>query len=288
MVSGAAIFIGLGYVLPGIATVIMLSYFLLRYPIGTLENIYMISGIILFIIATILMTAIGVFIIFGGIQYYVGNVPRQIMFLGILLSSFYLLCLGAGSALILQQVSLPMLLLITSSILIMAGTSVYMVPSFRYKLAGSVTGIVGAVLLTIATFNSQFLELVFMWDIPFPGPFMAMAILEGFSATLVSLTALIHAIAGSTEKPITYVFLSVVALLYGLGVFIGPLVLSLSFLNIIWNAPWLPPLVGEPTWVLNTMIFWVASLGILEIGGIVLVLSACTGFVLATKEFSRY
>lgn len=288
MVSAATIFIGLGYILPSVATVIMLNYFLSHYPIETLENIYMISGIILFIIATILMMAVGVFIVFGGVQYFVGNVPRELMFLGILLSSFYLLCLGAGSALILQQVSLPILLLISSSILVMAGTAVYMGPSFRYKLAGSVIGIVGAVFLTIATFNSQLLELIFVWDIPFPGPFMAMAILEGFSVILGSLTALIHAIVGSREKPITYVFLSEVALLYGIGVFIGSLVLSLSFLNIVWKAPWLPPLAGEPGWVLNTVIFWIASLGMLEIGGIVLILSACIGFVLATTEFFRY
>ncbi|KPV63841.1 MAG: hypothetical protein AOA66_0570 [Candidatus Bathyarchaeota archaeon BA2] len=51
--SVAVIFIGLGYVLPSIATVVMLNYFVAQYPIESLGNIYMISGVILFIIALI-------------------------------------------------------------------------------------------------------------------------------------------------------------------------------------------------------------------------------------------
>ena len=288
VISAAAIFIGVGYVLPSIATVIMLSYFLSQYPIESFGNVYMVSGIILFIIASILLMAVGVFVVIGGIQYSVGKVPREVMFIGILLSSFYLLCLGTGSSLILQQLDLPIWLLIAGSILVMASTVVYVAPSLRFKLAGSLVGIAGGVLLAIAIFKVQILDLVFMWDIPFPGPFMSMAILEGFSIILGSITALIHSVARSKEKPVTYVFLSIAALIYGIGVFIGPLVLSLNFLNIVWKAPWpVSPLFGEPDWVLNMMIFWVASLGMLEIGGIALILSACLGFILATTQFSQ-
>jgi len=288
MVSAAVIFIGVGYVLTSIATVVMLSYFLSQYPVESLGNVYMVSGIISFIIASILLMAVGVFVVIGGVQYFVGKTPDRVMFIGILLSSFYLLCLGTGSSLILQQLDLPIWLLIAGSTLVMASTVVYVAPSLRFKLAGSLVEIAGGVLLAVAIYKVQILDLVFMWDIPFPGPFMAMAILEGFSIILGSITALIHSVARSKEKSVTYVFLSIAALIYGIGVFIGPLVLSLSFLNILWKAPWpVSPLFGKPDWVLNTMIFWVASLGMLGIGGIALVLSACLGFVFATIQFSQ-
>jgi hypothetical protein len=76
-------------------------------------------------------------------------------------------------------------------------------------------------------------------------------------------------------------------LIYGIGVFIGPLILSFSFLDIVWKAPWLGPLYGLPSWVVDTTIFWSASLVLLEIGGILLILSSCLGFVFAAQEFSK-
>jgi len=294
MVSVAVVFIGLGYVLPSIATVFMLNYFVSYYPIESLKNIYMISGIMLFIIASILLMTVGVIIVIGGLQYFVGKVPRGAMFLGILLSSFYLLCLGIGASLIQiqRQLSLPLWMMIAGSVLAMASAAVYMAPSPRFKVAGSLIGIAGGVLLAIAIYNSEILELVFdeqapPWNVPFPGPFMSIAILEGFALILGSITALIHAIARSREKPVTYVFLSIVALIYGIGVFIGSLILSFSFLNLVWKAPWELALHGQPQWVVNTVIFWVASLGLLEIGGILLILSSCVGFIFAAGQFSR-
>jgi len=286
-VSVAALFIGVGYVLPSIATVIMLNHFLSQYPIETSKNIYMTSGIILFIIASVLLMVMGVFIVLGGIQYFVGNVPRKIMFLGILLSSFYLLCLGTGSVLIMQEISLPILLLIASSILVMASVAVYMVPSFRLKFVACLLGIVSGIFLATATLNSQVLDLVFNWNVPFPGPFMSMVILEGLTIILASITALIYSILGDGEKSIIHVFLSMVALVYGIGVLVGSLVLSFNFLNLVWKAPWELALYGQPDWVLTTVVFWVASLGLLEIGGILLILSACIGFVFAATHLSR-
>ena len=47
------------------------------------------------------------------------------------------------------------------------------------------------------------------------------------------------------------------------------------------------PLYGVPSWVVDTTIFWSASLVLLEIGGILLILSSCLGFVFAAQEFSR-
>jgi len=233
---------------------------------------------------------VGVIIVIGGLQYLVGKVPREAMFLGILLSSFYLLCLGMGSSLIQtqQHLSLPLWMMIAGSVLVMASTAVYVAPSPRFKVTGSLIGIAGGVLLAIAIYNSEFLELVFDWNVPFPGPFMSIAILEGFALILGSVTALINSVARSREKPVTFAFLSIVALIYGIGVFIGPLILSFSFLNLVWKAPWGElALQGQPRWVVNTVIFWVASLGMLEIGGILLILSSCFGFIFAVTQFSR-
>jgi hypothetical protein len=100
MVSVAAVFVGLGFVLHSIATIIMLNYSSSQYPIESAENIYWFSGIIVFIIASILLIAVGIFIVFGGLKYFVGTFSQKLMFVGIMLSSFYLLCLGVcfGSA----------------------------------------------------------------------------------------------------------------------------------------------------------------------------------------------
>jgi len=210
------------------------------------------------------------------------------MFFGIMLSSFYLLCLGTGSALILQEVNLLTLLLFGTAILVVASATFYMVPSFRLKFVACLLGIVGGVFLTTTTLNSQILDLVFNWNVPFPGPFMSMAILEGLTIILASITALIYFILGNGEKPVIRVFLSMVALVYGFGVFVGSLVLSLNFLNLVWKAPYEGfPLFGQPDWALSIVIFWAASLGMLVVGGIVLILSACMGFTLATKQFSQ-
>jgi len=287
MVSVASVFMGIGYVLPSIATVIMLTYFSSQYPIESVENIYWFSGIIIFIIASILLITLGVFIVFGGLKYFVGNVSQKIMFFGITLSSFYLLCLGTGSVLILQEVKWPTLLLITTAILVVASATVYMVPSHRLKFVSCLLGIVSGIFLTTATLSNRILDLVFNWNVPFPGPFMSMAILEGLTIILASITALIYSILGNGEKPVIRVFLSMVSLIYGIGVFVGSLVLSLNFLNLVWKAPWELALHGQPYWVLNTVIFWAASLGMLVIGGILLILSACMGFILATKQFSQ-
>ena len=287
MVSVAAVFIGLGYILPSIATILMLTYFSSQYPIESMENIYGFSGIIMFVIASILLIAVGVFIVVGGLQYFVGTVSQRVMFVGIMLSSFYLLCLGIGSALILQEVNLLTLLLVATAILVVASATVYMVPSFRLKFVACLLGIFSGVSLTAAILNSQILDLVFKWDVPFPSPFMSMAILEGLTIVLVSITALIYSTMGNGEKPIIPVFLSMVALVYGIGVFVGSLILSLNFLNLVWKAPWELALHGQPDWVLNLVIFWAASLGMLEIGGIVLILSAFVVFILATKQFSK-
>jgi hypothetical protein len=287
MVSVAAVFIGLGYVLPSIATVIMLNYFSSQYPIESVENIYWFSGIIVFIIASILLIAVGVFVVYGGLRYFVGTLSQKMIFVGIMLTSFYLLCLGTGSALILQEVSWLTLLLVATAILFVASATVYLVPSFRLKFVACSLGIISGICLTAATLYSPIFDLVLNWNVPFPGPFMSMAVLEGLTIILASITALVYSILENGEEPIIHVFLSMVALIYGIGVFVGSLVLSLNFLNLLWKAPWELALHGQPDWVLSTVIFWSASLGMLVIGGIILILGACMGFILATKQFSQ-
>jgi len=287
MVSVAAVFIGLGYILPSIATIIMLNYSSAQYPIEPGENIYWFSGTIVFIIASILFMTVGVFIVFGGLQYLAGIVSQKTIFVGIMLSSFYLLCLGTGSALILQEVNLLTLLLVSTAILVVASATVYMVPSLRLKFVACLLGIVSGVALTNAALNSPILDLALKLDVPFPGPFMSVAILEGLTIGLASITGLIYSLLGNGESPMISVFLSMVSLIYGIGVFVGSLVLSLNFLNLVWKAPWELALYGQPDWVLSTVIFWAASLGMLDIGGIILILAACVGFILATKQFSQ-
>jgi hypothetical protein len=286
------VFIGLGYVLSSIATIIMLNYSSSQYPIESVENIYWFSGIIVFIIASILLITVGVFVVFGGLKYLAGVVSQKIVFVGIMLSSFYLLCLGIGSALVLQEVNLLTLLLVATAILVVASATVYMIPSFRLKFVACFLGIVSGISLTTATLNTAtlnnpVLDLALKLDVPFPGPFMSIAILEGLTIILASITALIYSLLGNGEKPMIPVFLSMVSLIYGIGAFVGSLVLSLNFLNLVWKAPWELALYGKPDWVLSTVIFWAASLGMLTIGGILLILAACIGFVLATKQFSQ-
>jgi len=280
--------LGIGYILPHIAIVIILSYILSQTTISSLQMITQISGMILFLMASIVMMIVGVTVIVGGIRYNRRSLPKETIFLGVLFSSFYLLCLGIGSALLLSEINLNVGLLIVGSIFVMVSATVYMVPSLASRLIGHALGIVGGFLLAIVTFNFQTLGVAIGWTLPFPGPFMSLTVVEGVAMILGSIAVAIYStLAERNEKPVAYVLLSIVGLVYGIGVFIGSLILSFSFLDIVWKAPWVGPLYGLPSWVVNTTIFWSASLILLEIGGILLILSACLGFAFAAQEFSR-
>lgn len=281
--------LGLGYILPNIAIVIILSYILSQTSISSLQMITQMSGIILFLMASIVMIVIGATLIVGGMRYNKRKQsPRGIIFIGVLFASFYLLCLGVGSALLLSEINLNVGLLIVGPIFIMVSAAVYMVPSLASRLIGHTLGIIGGFLLAIVTFNFQILEVATGWDVPFPGPFMSLTVMEGIAMILGAIAVAVYSsFAGRNEKPVAYVLLSIVGLIYGIGVFIGPLILSFSFLDIVWKAPWLGPLYGLPSWVVDTTIFWSASLILLEIGGILLILSSCLGFVFAAQEFSK-
>lgn len=281
--------LGLGYILSNIAIILILSYLLSQTSISSLQMITQISGIILFLMASIVMMVIGVALIVGGMRYNKKKPsPKGIIFLGVLFASFYLLCLGVGSALLLSEINLNVGLLIVGPIFIMVSAAVYMVPSLASRLIGYTLGIIGGFLLAIVTFNFQALGVAIGWDVPFPGPFMSLTVMEGIAMILGAIAVAVYSsFAGRNEKPVAYVLLSIVGLIYGIGVFIGSLILSFSFLDIVWKAPWLGPLYGLPSWVVDTTIFWSASLVLLEIGGILLILSSCLGFVFAAQEFSR-
>lgn len=294
MVLTALTVVGVGYVLAHIGGAIMLGYFLSTRSIITSE-ILPISGTILFLVGLIVLIIIGVFLVFGGLQYYKGgNPPQEEMFFGTLLASFYLLCLGIGTSLLFPQMSPNTVLLIVAPIIVMVGTAIYMIPSFRLKLLGSILGIVGGICLAVVMFDPPTLKLALggmneMWnEVPFPGPFMSMSFLEGIAFVLGSLAAFIHSIcAERKEDLLTRVILAIAGLVYGLGLFVGSIVLSFSFLDLLWKAPWLGPFHEAPSWIFGTGVFWSASLIILVIGGIVLIVCACLGFALAAQEFSE-
>ena len=294
LVLGAVAIIGIGYILTNIGGALMLGYFLSTRSIITVQILPM-SGAILYLIALIVLVIMGLFLVLGGFQYFRGgSPPQEVMFFGTLMAAFYLLCLGIGSALLLTRLNLNIALLITAPVVLMVGTAIYMIPSLRMRLIGSVLGIVGGILLAVVMFDPPTLKLVLgvmnnMWnDVPFSGPFMSMSFLEGIAIVLGSLAAFVHSIfAERKEDLLTHVFLGIAGLVYGTGVFVGSLVLSFSFLDLLWKAAWLGPFHDVPGWIFGTGVFWSASLIILVIGGVALIICACLGFALAAQEFSQ-
>jgi len=148
---------------------------------------------------------------------------------------------------------------------------------------------VGGALLAYALLNFRIFELVFDWGIPFTGPFMSFQALEGIVVILGPVAAFVHSIVGAKreERPLAHASILLVALVYGIGVFVGSLVLSMSLWDLVWKSPWLGPLNGMPTWAINTVVFWSASLFLINLGGIILIIMACLGFVFVAKEFSQ-
>lgn len=294
LVLAAVTVVGIGYVLVNVGGSIMLGYFLSTRSIITAE-ILPLSGTIVFLIGTIVVMVIGFFLVLGGLQYFRGGgPPQEVMFFGTLVASFYLLCLGIASTLLLPQMDLNTMFLIVAPVIIMVGTAIYMMPSLRLRLIGSALGIVGGLVLAVVMFNPPTLKLVLgslheMWnDVPFSGPFMSMSFLEGIAFVLGSVAAFVHSIfAERKEDLLTHVILSIAGLVYGIGLFVASLILSFSFLDLLWKAPWLGPFYDVPDWIFGTGVFWSASLVILVIGSVILIVCACLGFAFAAQEFSQ-
>ena len=289
LVLAAATLLGVGYIVVDIPIVVLLGHQFIQIPIDSMQNISKLAGITLFLMASILLMILGCFFIIGGLQFYRGGAHQGVIFLGSLLASFYLLCLGLGSLLMVSQLNLSVMLLIISPVLVMGAAATYMGRSIPFKLIGSALGIIGGILLAVAIFNHQILEPVFEWGVPFPGPFMSIAAMEAIVVILGPLTAFIYSIlAERREEPVAHAFLSIVALLYGIGMFIGSQVLAFSFLDLLWKAPYPRQILhGVPQWIFGTVAFWSASLFLLMIGGIILIVSSCMGFIFTAQEFAQ-
>jgi len=289
LVFGTLTILGAGYILANLAMVAMLIYFLSLYSMTSVQVIVTMSGLLLFLFASILLIAVGILLIFAGIRSYKGSVSKGMVVLGVLLGSFYLLCLSVGSVLLSPELNVYVILLILSPIFLMLGTAAYVLRSFRSRLLGSILGVVGGVLLAIVVFTTQIFKFAFIgWDVPFLGPFMSMAFVEGAAIILGAIGVFVHSVLAENRKgPVTYIFLPIATLIYGIGVFIGPLILSFSFLDLLWKAPWVGPLHDAPSWVLGTMTFWSASLVMLEIAGILLIVTSYVGFFFAFSAIEK-
>jgi hypothetical protein len=288
LVLAAATLLGVGYIVVNIPIVILLSYRFSQIPIASMENVSALAGITLFLMASVILMVFGCFLIIGGLQYYRGSASQGVLFLGSLLASFYLLCLGIGSMLMVSEVSLSAMLFIVSPVLVMGAVAIYMGRSASFKLVGSVLGIIGGVLLAVSIFNNQSFKLVFDWNVPFPGPFMSIAAMEAIVVVLGPITAFTYSVlAERREEPVAHSFLSIVALVYGIGMFIGSQILAFSFLDLLWKAPWVGPFYGVPQLIFGAVAFWSASLFLLMIGGIVLIVCSCLGFIFAAQEFAQ-
>jgi len=289
LVLSALTMLGVGYVIVNVPVMILLGYSWSMIPISSQANIAAISGRILFIMASAISSSLGIVIVLGGVKFYEGNPTKGTTFLGVLLASFDLLCLGIGSTLLLPSGNSAGFLLLVAPVLAMFGAATYMVPRSRFKLAGSISGIIGGALLAYALFNARTFELVFDWGVTLNGPFMSLVAPESIAVMLGPVAAFIHSIVGSNreERPLAHASIILVALVYGIGVFVGSLVLSMSLWDLVWKSPWTGPLNGLPAWIMSTVVFWSASLFLIDIGGIILIITACLGFAFVAKEFSH-
>lgn len=288
MILVAFTILGIGFILVNVPITILLGYSVSGLEISSQQIVAEISGKILFILASIALMIVGLLFVMGAVQYYEGTMTKGVVFLGTLVASFYLLCLGVGSILLIQETNIDALLMLSGSVLIVLSVALYIMPSSPIKIGGAIIGVLGGVVIARVIYNVSVLELVFKWDIPFTGPFMSMVVLEGIVIVLGPIAALAHLFASNRieGKPLTHVFLSLIGLIYGIGLFVGSLFLSLSFWNWIWKSPWIGPFHEMPNWVLSTVVFWSASLILIAIGGILLVISSFVGFISVAQEFS--
>ena len=289
MALAAITMLGIGYVMVNAPVAILVGNSMLSTPITSQANVVVIASRILFLMALAISAFLGVLFIYGAVQFYERGKVKGVIFLGVSLGAFYLLCLGVGSILLLPEPSSAALTLAIAPLLVMAGTALYTSSNPRCRLLGSSTGVVGGITLAYAILNLRALDLVFEWDIPFTGPFLSLTLLEGAVVVLVPIAATVHTVFsyGGEERPIPHVFTLLIALVYGLGAFIGSIILSMSIWNWIWRSPWSGPFYGLPEWFANIIVFWSASLVLMDIGGILLIAVACLGFVCIARELSK-
>lgn len=288
-VLAALTMLGIGYILINAPVAILIGQSLAAIPIASESNINAIAGRIVFLVGSTILGAIGALSIFGGVKFYEREETKGLVLLGVLLGSLYLLCLGVGAALLLSGANLMTLLLIIAPLLIAGGSASCTSSSVRLRSVGSAVTIVGGLILAYVIFNFRIMDLIFAWGIPFGGPFMSLTVLESAAVIIAPVAACVISFFHGQydERPLTHAFGLLIAALYGIGAFIGGLMLSLNFWNLIWKSPWVGPFHGISDWTMSTVVFWSASLVLLDIGGILLISSACLGFVYVAQEFSR-
>jgi len=281
--------LGIGYVLVNVPIALLTADTMMSIPIASQANVEAIAGRVLFLMASIIAAILGALFIYGAVQFYEHSQTKGTVFLGVTLGSFYLLCLGVGATLLLPETNLAALLLIAAPILVAVSSATHTSPDTRFRVFGSVLGIAGGLALAYAIFNLKTLDLIFNWSIPFTGPFMSLKVLEAAAVILGSTVACVNSLFDHLfeERPFAHASVLLVALVYGLGTLIGSLVLSMSFWNLIWKSPWVGPLHGISEWIMNTIVFWSASLVLMDIGGILLITGACLGFMYVAQEFSK-
>lgn len=281
--------LGIGYILSNIPVGLLIVNSISTIPIASQAAVNAIAGRLLFLMSSMISALLGGLFIYGAVQFYERGETRRIAILGVLLASFQLLCLGVGSTLLLPKIDLPALMLIIGPVIIAASAITCLLPNKKHQLIGASLGVIGGGTLAYAIFNLRIYDLIFAWNLPFTGPFMSLVILESVVVILAPVAALVHTALDKQprERLLPHSLVLLIALVYGVGAFIGGLVLSMSFWNLIWKAPWLGPLHGVSEWILTTVVFWSASLVLLDIGGILLIIAACLGFVHVSREFSR-
>ena len=279
--------LGIGYTLVSAPSAILIANSLSTIPLASQPNIDAIAGRILFLMASSVSIVLGVLLIFGGVQFYERGKVKGVAFLGISLGSFQLLCLGTGSTL-LAGTNAATLALTCAPIIVTAAAALYTSSDPRCRLLGSATGVLGGAVLAYAILNLRLLYLIFGWDVPFTGPFLSLTVLESVAVVLAPAVAAGHAILSYVreERAISHVFTLLIAMVYGLGAFVGSIVLSMSFWNWIWKSPWIGPFYGAPDWFMNIIVFWSASLVLMDIAGILLVAAACVGFICVARGLS--
>jgi len=292
LLSIALSVLGAGYVLNSVPIILMFHYRFSQLSISSFQNVLDMIGILLIMFGSVIFIALGVLVVVGAIKYYLEDFSRGIVVVGVFLGSLYLLCLGVGSVLLISETDWGAVLLTISPMFFMTAIACHMLSTPRAKLVGSLLGLLGGIIFAFAVspvFRVQIFKLVFTeWDVSVPGPFMSMAVVEGPALAFGSLAALFHSVLEENgQNPVKYVLYPIATLAYGFGMVIGPLVLSLSFLNLLWKAPWLGPIHNAPDLVFNTITFWSASLVILIIGGILLILASFAGFYLALSTIKE-
>lgn len=289
MALAAITMIGLGYILVNAPVAMLLGSSILRIPLASQTSVLTIVGRTLFLTALIVSTFLGVLLIFGGVQFYERGKIKGVAFLGVVLGAFYLLCLGVGATLLLPESNPAATALAAAPMFVVASAALYISSSQRWRLLGSVAGVVGGIILAYSISNIKTLDLVFAWSLPFTGPFLSLTLLESAVVVLAPVAAMVHAVfsCNREERSVPHAFTLLVALVYGLGVLIGSVVLSMSLWNLIWQSPWTGPFHGLSDWTMSIVVFWSASLVLMDVGGIFLTAVAGLGFIRIGRELSK-